>query len=89
MSARLAELCRGEKPDRSLAARRDGAQSFGMARFEIIRVETGRRESGPGSIESGFGGNSHIDVVRAAAKRRIKAWRKRALLSRQKDIPRR
>src|SRR5580700_894304 len=86
---RLAELCRGEKPDRSLAARRDGAKGFGMTRFEIVRDETGRGNSGPGSIERGINRNSPIDVLGAAAKRRMKAWRKRTLFWRQKDIARR
>src|SRR5580704_4323027 len=76
---RLAELCGGEKPDRSLAARGYGAKGFGMARFEIIRDETRCGNGGPGSIERGLNVNSRIDVMGAAAKRRIKAWHKRAL----------
>ena len=86
---RLAEFCRGEKANRSLAARRDGAQGFGMTGFEIVHDETSRRESGVGSIERGFDGNSRIDVIGAAAKRRIKAWRTRAFFGRQKDVARR
>src|SRR5580704_7061450 len=76
---RVAERCGGEKPDRSLAARGYGAKGFGMARFEIIRDETRCGNGGPGSIERGLNVNSRIDVMGAAAKRRIKAWHKRAL----------
>jgi hypothetical protein len=76
---RVAEPCRCEKPDGSLATRRDRAKEFGMTGFEIVRDETRRGNSGPGSIERGLNANSRIDVMGAAAKRRIKAWRKRAL----------
>ncbi len=50
-----------------------------MTGFEIIRDETRCGNGGPGSIERGLNANSRIDVMGAAAKHRIKAWRKRAL----------
>ncbi len=79
---RRAEPCRGQKPDRALAARGDGAKGFGMTGFEIIRDETRRGNGAPGSIESGFDGNSRIDVAGTAAKRRIQRRRKRAFFRR-------
>ena len=51
---RVAEFCGCEKPDRSLAARGDGAKGFGMTGFEIIRDETRCGNGGPGSIERGL-----------------------------------
>jgi hypothetical protein len=79
---RVAEPCRGEKPDRSLAARGDWGKGFGMTGFEIIRDETRRRDSFPGGIESGLNRNSPFDVAGAPAKRRIKAGRKHAFFCR-------
>jgi hypothetical protein len=86
---RRGEPCRGEQPDRYVAARGDRRQSFRVARFEIIHDETSRRESGAGAIESGFDGYSPFDVVGAPAKRRMKGRCNGSLFCRQKDIARR